>query len=110
MHLTNEGAAMLLKSLFDPATMCTSCGRSLERVASYCTWCGAKNPEFDECELVYRAGKTLREAQEDCCNGHPEKLAAIREDIARIIPESFPELVNKPYDQPFCMHCGTQVA
>ena len=82
----------LLKELSDPLNHCKGCGNIpfCFRCSNFCAFCGTKNPNFNESELILLLEESLADFLEDCQDGHSEGK----------------ELVLMFPDQPYCMFCG----
>lgn len=71
---------------------CQTCsnGSFCSRDIRFCSFCGTKNPNFDESELIRQSGKSLNDFFKECRAGHSEEE----------------KLILRFPDQIYCMFCG----
>ena len=91
-HFNDVEVEKLRRELFDPQNQCQTCsnGSFCSRDIRFCSFCGTKNPNFDEIELTRQSGKNLADFLEECREGHSEEKG----------------LILKYPDQTYCMFCG----
>jgi hypothetical protein len=84
--------------LVEGLSPCVHCGEGIFKSQAFCTYCGKRNPNYDEAEFELENGKTVREisAAEGCPDTHAALRKGLRDD------EDLKPREGKMY----CSECG----